>query len=111
MAWKSGGGNGVGNGAVDQLRVCRRFPDDGEALTCALQVTPLPRALALAVSAACEGIVGTHASTATNSLRKVGLCSLRASPRDSLENSKKKESKILQNEATKPNRISKSTPK
>jgi hypothetical protein len=44
-------------------------------------------------------------------LRQPGLCSLRASPAVFLEKAKKKESKILQNEATMSNRISKSTRK
>jgi hypothetical protein len=41
----------------------------------------------------------------------VGLCSLRASPAVVPEKAKKKESKILQNEATKSNRINKTTRK
>jgi hypothetical protein len=44
-------------------------------------------------------------------LRQLGLCSLRASPAVFLKNVKKKESKILQNEATMSNRINKSTRK
>jgi hypothetical protein len=55
---------------------------------------------------------GTWAHTQRRvSLRKLGLCSPRASPAVFSRKRQKKESKILQNEATKSNRISKSASK
>jgi hypothetical protein len=43
--------------------------------------------------------------------RKLGLCSPETSPRQNAPKAEKKESKILQNEATKPNGINKSVSK
>jgi hypothetical protein len=61
----------------------------------------------LAISSTRHFRLGRGHSSLRNLLRKLGRCSLCTSPTLTLEKGKKKESKILQNEATKSNIINK----